>query len=92
MKYLLQMRATGMTRLMSLHCRLCHDDGKPTKGFFGVEPRHRSILSNGQFEREVWIAFKRHMKETHRLDPRLSKRLSSRGDKIRTATGSPQAR
>ena len=66
--YLLKVRATGMTRLMSLHCRLCFHAGLPTKPFMGVEPKGRNLGGRyPDFEKEIWRALKRHLKTTHSM-------------------------
>tara|TARA_Y100000310_G_scaffold342139_1_gene443945 strand:+ start:303 stop:515 length:213 start_codon:yes stop_codon:yes gene_type:complete len=63
--YLLQIKATGATRLFSLHCRRCHDEGRPTQPFIGVEPKGRTILKDVSFQREVMRALQTHLTKQH---------------------------
>ena len=67
--YLQRIRSTGMTRLTSLHCRLCYHSGKSTKAFIGVYPEGRvtwgSKPADQQFRKEIWQALKDHLKKEH---------------------------
>ena len=69
--YLLRLRSSGASALSSMVCNRCYRSGARV-AFFGVELNGGTTLGSRAkdhaFQKEIWGAAKKHMKEEHGLE------------------------